>query len=48
MKMNIPELDSMWKEKVEVEETKDETEDPFVPAKEDKMNPENALVYVEL
>jgi hypothetical protein len=29
----LPEENSMWKEKVESDETEDQTRDPFVPAK---------------
>ena len=45
---DIPELENMWKEKKVLEETKDETQDPFIPAKECKMDKVNAKVYVEL
>jgi hypothetical protein len=48
MEMQLPEELNMWKEKVEVEETEDQTKDPFIPAKKSKMNPDEAYVYVEL
>jgi hypothetical protein len=48
MPKDLPEEEKMWKEKLALEETKDESEDPFVPAKESKMDADNALVHVEL
>jgi hypothetical protein len=45
---DIPEELNMWKEKQALEETKDETQDPFVPAKLAVMDKENAKVYIEL
>jgi hypothetical protein len=41
------ELDSMWKEKVEAEHTQEDT-DTFIPAKEMKLDPPNALIHFEL
>jgi hypothetical protein len=45
---DIPEELNMWKEKQASEETKDETQDPFIPARESKMDAGNALVHIEL
>jgi len=45
---DLPEEQNMWKEKVESEETEDQTRDLFIPAKETEMNPEEALVHIEL
>ena len=44
---DIPELENMWKEKT-LEETEDQTKDPFIPAKTTTMNKEESLVYIEL
>ncbi len=46
--MDLPEEKSMWKERQETLTTKDETEEPFVPATETKLNKEKALIYIEL
>jgi hypothetical protein len=49
MEMQLPEELNMWKEKVEVEETEDQTRDPFVPAKlATPSKPEDVLVRIEL
>jgi hypothetical protein len=46
---DIPELNNMWKERVEADETIDETDDPFVPAKiAEPTRPEDVLIHVEL
>lgn len=44
------ELNSLWKEKQEIENPKDELsdEDNFVPAQESKMNPSESLVHQTL
>ena len=42
------ELNEKWKEKVALETTKDETEDPFIPAKIAIMDKDNSLIHVEL
>lgn len=44
---DIPELDNMWKEKLELEKTDDQSDDPFIPAKETKMG-ENVLIHIDL
>ena len=44
---DIPELENMWKEKT-LEETEDQTKDPFIPAKETTMDADNALVHIVL
>jgi hypothetical protein len=46
--MDLPEEPNMFKEKLELERTKDESDDPFEPAKLTKMNPSEALAYFEL
>jgi hypothetical protein len=38
------ELEERWKEKVELETTKDETQDPFVPAKLATHEPDEEIV----
>ncbi len=49
MQMELPEEQNMWEEKVEVEETEDQTRDPFVPAKlAEPSKPEDVLVRIEL
>ena len=45
--MEISGESELWQEKQEIENPKVE-EDSFVPAKEAQMNPDNALVYIEL
>lgn len=42
------ELEERWKEKQAVEITVDETEDPFVPARETTMNEEDSIVHINL
>jgi len=42
------ELDEAWKEKTAVEQTQDETEDPFIPARETVMDKDTALIHIEL
>ena len=44
---DLPEESEMFKERLATLETKDETTDPFVPARETKMG-EDYLVRVEL
>jgi hypothetical protein len=45
----IPELENMWKEREELEETKDESDDPFIPAKLATHEPdEKVLVKITL
>ena len=49
MEMDLPEEKSMWKEKVELEETEDQTRDTFIPAKlAEPSRPEDFLIYIEL
>ena len=49
MDVELPEEQNMWKEKVEVEETEDQTRDPFIPAKlAEPSKPEDVLVRIEL
>ncbi len=43
------ELEERWKEKKAVEETADETDDPFIPAKlAEPTDPKDVLIHVEL
>ena len=46
--MDLPEEAKMFQERLEAEETEDQTRDPFVPAKETTMDKSEALVYFEL
>jgi len=48
MLQELPEEKMMFKEKLELEQTEDQSDDPFVPAKLTKMDKEGAYVYVEL
>jgi hypothetical protein len=49
MNVELPEEQNMWKEKVESDETEDQTRDPFVPAKlAEPSSPEDVLVRIEL
>ena len=46
---DLPEEQNMWKEKVEVEQTEDQTDDPFIPAKlAEPTRPEDILIHIEL
>jgi uncharacterized membrane protein len=45
---DLPEEQNMFKERLEVEETEDQTKDPFIPARECKFDPANAVVHIEL
>jgi hypothetical protein len=38
----------LFKEKEEVENPKEDTDDSFIPAKEIKLDPDNALVHIIL
>lgn len=45
----IPELESMWKEKQEVECPKEDTDDNFIPARLAEHEPdEKVLIRIEL
>lgn len=48
MQMDLPEEQKMWEERKALVETKDETTDPFIPAKEARMDKDSAVVYIEL
>jgi len=49
MEMDLPEEQNMWKEREELEETKDESTDPFIPAKLATHEPdEQVLVKITL
>lgn len=43
-----PELNNLWKEKEEIEHPKEDTDDNFIPAKEVKMDADNALIHITL
>jgi hypothetical protein len=46
---DIPELTSMWKEKIDGETTKDESQEPFIPAREVIKNPDDVvLIHCDL
>lgn len=45
---DIPELENMWKEKQELEVTKDETDDPFIPAKLAEKDDRPPLIHIDL
>jgi hypothetical protein len=46
---DLPEESNMFKERLEFEETKDESDDPFDPAKiAEPTKPEDVLIHVEL
>lgn len=42
------ELDGLWKEKDEIYNTKDESEDPFIPAKLAEPDDRPPLIHVDL
>ncbi len=45
----IPELENMWREKELLDETIEETNDPFIPAKlAEPTAPEDVLIHIEL
>jgi len=46
---DLPEEKALWKEKVELEETKDETNDTFIPAKlAEPTKPDEVYFHFEL
>ena len=42
------ELEERWKERQALEETKDETDDPFIPAKLAEEDTRPPLIHIEL
>ena len=49
MEMELPEERKMWEERMALEQTEDQSDDPFIPAKEVKPTPEeDLLIRVEL